>query len=116
MGVCRQRGKTFHNGEPLTAETVRFGLTRGKDFFDRKQADVQYIYNLLNLDRVDAVDASTVRIKTRQPNPVLPYHLAHDQTSAFPPKYYTQTPQASLNRRPVGSGPTASWSGFRTSG
>jgi peptide/nickel transport system substrate-binding protein len=98
-------GRRFQNGEPLNAESVRFALMRGKDLYEKKQGDVQYQYNLLDLDTVEVVDDLTVRIRSKNPNPLIPLHMAHDQTSPLPPRYYTQTPITELQRKPIGSGP-----------
>ena len=98
-------GRRFQNGEPLNAEAVRWTLMRGKEFFDKKLGDVQYAYNLLDLDTVEAVDDVTVRIRTKSASPILPLHMAHSQTAPMPPRYTAQTPVNTLQRRPFGSGP-----------
>jgi peptide/nickel transport system substrate-binding protein len=98
-------GRKFQNGEPLNAEAVRFSLMRGKEFFEKKQGDVSYLYNLLDLDIVEVVDEYTVRIKTKNPNPLVPQHMAHEQTAVVPPRYTSQTPMTEITRRPIGSGP-----------
>ncbi len=98
-------GRRFQNGEPLNAAAVRYSLLRGKEFYDKKTADVQYEYSLLDLDTVEAVDDVTLRIRTKEPNPLIPLHLAHTQTAPMPPRYTSQTSVSDLQRRPIGSGP-----------
>jgi peptide/nickel transport system substrate-binding protein len=98
-------GRRFQNGEPLNAEAVRWTLLRGKEFYEKRIADVQYAYNLLDLDTVEAVDDVTVRVRTKNASPILPLHMAHSQTAPMPPRYTAQTPVNTLQRRPVGSGP-----------
>jgi peptide/nickel transport system substrate-binding protein len=98
-------GRRFQNGEPLNAEAVRYTLMRGKDLFDKKQGDVQYEYNLLDLETVEAVDELTVRVRSKSPNPLTPLHMAHTQTAPMPPKFTSQTPLSELQRKPIGSGP-----------
>jgi peptide/nickel transport system substrate-binding protein len=98
-------GRKFHNGEPLNAQAVRYSLLRGKDFYEKKIADVQYAYNLLDLDTVEALDETTIRIRTKQPSPLIPLHMAHSQTAPVPPRYTAQTPPNELQRKVIGSGP-----------
>jgi len=98
-------GRRFQNGEPLNAEAVRYTLMRAKDLFEKKQGDVQYLYNLLDLDTVEVVDDLTVRVRSKGPNPLTPLHMAHTQSAPMPPRHTSQTPLSELQRRPVGSGP-----------
>jgi peptide/nickel transport system substrate-binding protein len=98
-------GRRFQNGEPVNAEAVRYTLMRGKDLFEKKQGDVQYQYNLLDLDTVEVVDDLTVRVRSKSANPLTPLHMAHTQTAPMPPKHTTATPLSELQRRPIGSGP-----------
>lgn len=100
-----KEGYTFHNGEPVNAEAFAFAINRGQTFFENNEAVVGYQYSLLNLDRVEVVDEYTLRIITNDPNPILPSHMAHNQTAAMPPIYYSETDPDELQRNPVGSGP-----------
>ena len=100
-----KEGYTFHNGEPVNAEAFAFAINRGQTFFVNNEAVVAYQYDLLNLDRVEVVDDYTLRIITKEPNPILPSHMAHNQTAAMPPVYYTETDPDELQRHPIGSGP-----------
>jgi peptide/nickel transport system substrate-binding protein len=98
-------GRRFQNGEPVNAEAVRYTLMRGKDLFEKKQGDVQYQYNLLDLDTVEVVDDLTVRVRSKSANPLTPLHMAHTQTAPMPPKHTAATPLSELQRRPIASGP-----------
>lgn len=98
-------GRRFQNGEPLNAEAMRYSLMRGKDLYEKRQGDVQFLYNLLDLDTVEIIDDLTIRVKTKTPNPIVPSLMAHTQTAAMPPRYTSQTSVADLQRRPIGSGP-----------
>jgi len=100
-----KEGYTFHNGEPVDANAFAFALNRGLDFFVNNEARVSYQYSLLDLDRVEVMDDYTLRVITNNPNPILPSHMAHNQTAALPPEYYGNTPQEDLQFAPVGSGP-----------
>ena len=98
-------GRRFQNGEPLNAAAVRYTLLRGKEFYEKKLGDVQYEYNLLDLDTVEAIDDVTLRVRSKNPNPLIPLHMAHSQTAPMPPRYTSQTSVNDLQRKPIGSGP-----------
>ena len=74
-------GVRFHNGEPFTAEAVKFSLERILDPTLGARSFAQYTA----LSRVDVVDDSTVRVITKQPYPILPVVMA--ETWIVPPKY-----------------------------
>lgn len=94
-----REGITFHNGEPLNAEAVRFSIERARSMPD----SLETFATDVNLDQVEVVDDYTVRIVTNQPIANLPYHLAF--LEILPPIYYSQTDPEQLAIAPVGSGP-----------
>ncbi|MBM3450734.1 MAG: hypothetical protein FJX78_07095 [Armatimonadetes bacterium] len=98
-------GRQFQNGEPLNAEAVRYTLMRGKRFFEQRLGDVAYQYSLMDLDTVEVVDEYTVRIRSKSPAPIMPYHMAHSQTAPMPPRATEAMSVQELQRRPIGSGP-----------
>ena len=67
-----QRGLTFHDGSPIDAQAVGALVESAMDPSSR----IGPPPGLLDVDRVDAVDARTVRIVLRQPSPLLPEALA----------------------------------------
>ncbi len=91
-------GVSFHNGEPFTADAVKFTLER---ILDSKQKSTQAA-RFTEVSGVEVVDPQTVRIHTKHPFPVLLLGLT--QAFILPPKYVGQTPDQALNS-PVGTGP-----------
>ena len=95
-------GLTFHNGEPLTAEDVRFS-------FERILApDSKYTWaktQLSNIDRVEVKDDLTVRVVTKKPDAVLINLLAYMATAIVPKDYFQKVGFEAFGQKPVGSGP-----------
>ena len=95
-----RKGVKFSNGDPLNAEAVKFSFER---ILDPKMKSRQYRY-FKSIASVEAVDANTVRIHTKKPDPMLPPFLAI-YGFIVPPKYYKKHDKKHLSRNPVGSGP-----------
>ena len=89
-------GVTFSNGEPFTADVVAFSLDR---YIAGGSADAQQLL----LDRVEVVDADTVRIHTTSPNPSLLPALLGGWMVA--PGHYGGLSDADAALQPVGTGP-----------
>ncbi len=100
-----RQGILFHNGDPLTAEDVRFSLERvameGK--MDGKTSPRQSL--LPAISEITAPNPTTVRIKLKDavPDAILLAGLVHNQI--VPRKYVEQVGGAGLAEKPVGSGP-----------
>jgi peptide/nickel transport system substrate-binding protein len=101
----------FHDGMPLDAEAVRFSLERnatetigGKPTVPRPRATISY-------DKAEVVDATTVRIKTSAPSPVVPDVFTNNLNAGgaivSPAAYQDQSAGnlARVAQKPVGSGP-----------
>ncbi len=65
-----RQGVRFHGGEPFTAEDVVFSITRAL------QPTSNYGIFVDTIERAEAVDAHTVDIFTRVPDPILPNKIA----------------------------------------
>ena len=92
-------GVTFHNGDPLTAEDVKFS-------FDRLRApDSGYSYGsqVETIAEVEAVDPLTVRFKLSQRTGPFLIYMAFPGSSIVPKKLVESGHD--LNAQPVGSGP-----------
>jgi peptide/nickel transport system substrate-binding protein len=89
----------FHNGEPLTADAVKFSVER---FVDPKTKNI-YAANLKPIERVDVVDAHTVHIITTAPYPSLIANLA-DYLLIASPRAFKELGD-DFARRPIGTGP-----------
>jgi peptide/nickel transport system substrate-binding protein len=63
----------FHDGQPVTAEDVAFTIARAGDV---PNSPSSFRYATRPIAAVEAVDATTLRIRTTQPTPLLPNFLA----------------------------------------
>jgi peptide/nickel transport system substrate-binding protein len=107
-----RQGVTFHNGEPLTADDVKFSIDRFKD-----SPGVGGGVELANaqIASVDVIDEYTVAVHTKGPQPSLPYVLSPHESIAgiVLPKDYLlneggptfEEQRQLLERAPIGSGP-----------
>lgn len=90
---------TFHDGEKLDAEAVRFSIERSRSMPNSLETFAQDVA----LEQVEVMDEYTLQITTRRPVPNLPYHLAF--LEVLPPVYYQETDGRKVAVAPVGSGP-----------
>jgi len=93
-------GLTFHNGDPVTAEDVKFSFERYRGAGARAfQARIQ---------NVEVVNASTVRFHLREPWPDFLTFYGTSATGAaivVPRRYVTQVGDEGFLRHPIGAGP-----------
>jgi peptide/nickel transport system substrate-binding protein len=103
-----RRGVTFHNGEPLNADTVLFNLDR---FYRRNLASwgindvtaaTAFEKSHPEVTRWEKVDDSTVRIYTSEPAPTLWDFIGREPL--VPKEYTRQHGVEGLNERPIGTG------------
>ena len=94
-----RRGVSFHNGEPFTAEAVRFTIQR---VLDPEQKSPNRA-NIAEVARVDVVDDATVNLVTAKPYAPLLNRLV--DFPIVPPKYTAEKGNAGLALKPVGTGP-----------
>lgn len=92
-------GVEFHDGEPFTAESVRFSIEK---LIDPKTGFPGAGF-LSSIEGVEAVDASTVRIKTKFPDGILIHRLA-GLVPILPPRYFSEHGAEYFGRHPVGTG------------
>jgi peptide/nickel transport system substrate-binding protein len=114
MELKLRKGVTFHNGDPLTAEDVVFTLQR---MFNPSFPPYVVRRNdfLENMYRAEVVDAETVRVWAKKPEPLFETLLSIQQTMIVPKKYImglTGHPEVDENSdyeafglKPVGTGP-----------
>ncbi|HEU5422669.1 MAG TPA: ABC transporter substrate-binding protein, partial [Nitrolancea sp.] len=101
-----RQGVTWHDGQPFTANDVKFTFDYVSD-----QATAATTYgSYVNVDSVDAVDDHTVKVNFKQPEPawyqpftgengmILPQHIFKDYKGAT-------ARQAPANLKPIGTGP-----------
>jgi peptide/nickel transport system substrate-binding protein len=95
-----RRGLTFHNGDPLTAEDVKFSFERYKGAGAKEfQTHVQ---------QVEVVDPLTVRFYLKEPGPDFMTFYGTTATAAgivVPKKYLTRVGDEGFRKHPIGAGP-----------
>ena len=98
-----RRGLKFHNGDPITAEDVKFSFERYKGAGAKEfQAHVQ---------QVEVVDPLTVRFSLKEPWPDFMTFYGTTATAAgivVPKKYLTQVGDEGFRKHPTAPGPTSS--------
>lgn len=92
-----KKGVKFHNGEPLTATDVKFSIERMKEM-----PTVSFLVS--EIDSVEVIDASTVKIITKRPFGPLLSHLAHPGAGILN-KNQTEKMGNEYGQNPVGTGP-----------
>ena len=94
-------GIKFTDGEPLDAAAVKYTVDRVKRQInpDYPQPHPDYA----NIDHADVVDALTVNIVTKTPDPLLLGRLV--RMYIVPPQYVQQVGDDKFGQEPVGSGP-----------
>ena len=100
-----KRGITFQNGDPLTAEDVKFTIERIV-FGDRKYFASTISSLFPSIEKVEVMDTYTVRIKTKTPDPVMLDRLS--SPSGFyivPKKYVEEIGNERFGQAPIGTGP-----------
>ena len=92
-------GVTFHNGEALTADAVKYTIDQ---IFDPANKSTRA--NDLNwIDKVIVVDKLTVRIVGKRPFPLADHYFSELQI--VPPVYREKVGAQKFNEEPVGTGP-----------
>lgn len=94
-----REGVTFHNGEPLNADAVKFSIDR---VLDPEQSSPRASM-LSMISSVEVEDEFTVVITTSAPAPTLLASLAVNEI--VPPQYVEEVGDAEFAANPVGTGP-----------
>jgi len=95
-----REGVTFHNGDPFDANAVKFTVERAVD-----PAIKSTISELSGIVGADVIDPSTVQIRLKQPDILLPNRLGELFGGMLSPAHTMATDAASLATRPNGTGP-----------
>ena len=100
LDLTIRSGVLFHDGTELTANDVVFSLTRlmGDEPLERDELARPLL-------SVEALDGSTVRITTRQPDPGLLTRLSSRIGRVVPESYYLDVGTSEFINNPIGSGP-----------
>jgi peptide/nickel transport system substrate-binding protein len=92
-------GVVFQNGEPLTAEAVKYTVD---EIFDPANKSTR-ANDLSWIDHVNVVDKLTVRIIGKRPFPLADHYFSELQI--VPPVYREKVGAQKFNEEPVGTGP-----------
>ena len=95
-----RKGLRFHNGEPVTADDVKFSLERYRGAFARDLKD--------RIAGVDTPDARRVRVRLKRPWPDFMTYYASLATGAgwvVPRKYVEKVGDEGFKKAPIGAGP-----------
>lgn len=96
-----RQGVTFHNGDPLTPEDVKFSIER--QALDEKAREYS---TMSTIKEVKVVDGSTFQIITKAPDPVLLNRLSRLGSGIAPKKYFDSVGGIDgFMKAPVGTGP-----------
>ena len=94
-----REGVQFHNGDPFTAETVKWNWER----IINPDQKSQQMGNHAQIAGVEVVDEYTVDVKTKVPYPIFTERLQNFQM--IPEKLAVEMGDAWLAENPVGTGP-----------
>ncbi len=95
-----KEGVTFHNGDPLTAEDVKFTLERvANDESLREHSHYR------NIEEVEVIDDHHFKIHTYDPEPILLNRLSRIGSGILPKNYIEEHGWDHFLENPVGSGP-----------
>jgi peptide/nickel transport system substrate-binding protein len=94
-----REGVTFHNGEPVNADSVRFSLERAQ----LMPGSLEVLAQETQLEQVEVLGEHSLRLVTGSPIANLAFLVA--SVEILPPVYYGETGEDELARAPVGSGP-----------
>jgi peptide/nickel transport system substrate-binding protein len=98
-----RRGVRFHNGEELTGESVKFTIDRAIGGTLNTLSKVVWPPSIHQ--EVQVVDAHTVRITTKVPDPILPNRLAAESLNVAPAKGLGEFREKFVTDRVIGTGP-----------
>lgn len=98
--ITLRKDATFHNGEPVTAEAVKFSFERAFN------PDIQCPHKgkLSAFEGVTVIDDVTFTIKTKKPYAPGLYMLGY-YLPIVPPAYIAKVGDTEYNAKPVGCGP-----------
>ncbi len=93
-----RKGVKFHDGSELTADDVVFSYTRLKEDKESKQLSV-----LLDVEKIEATDRYTVRIRTKNPDAAFVSRL--DNRVIVSKAYHDRLGTEAADKQQIGTGP-----------
>ena len=95
-----RKGVKFHNGDPVTADDVKFSL----DTIKSKDLNSGSASNFAAVDSATVVDTNTVQFKLSRIDARI-FDTTANNLSILPMKYYQSVGQAGFIAKPIGTGP-----------
>jgi SgrR family transcriptional regulator len=95
-----RKGVWFHHGRQMDAEDVVFSLNRPR--FLRESTLYRWV--LEQIEHIEAINATTIRVRLRQPNELFLPFLSTTKAAIVPKDICEATPDQ-LNKAPIGTGP-----------
>jgi peptide/nickel transport system substrate-binding protein len=95
-----RKGLTFHNGEPLDANAVKWNIDRV-----RTRTDFMVNPQWKFVQDVKVIDATTLEVTTPKPHAYFENDISYNGCQILPPKYLEQVGEKEFALKPVGSGP-----------
>ena len=96
-----QKGIKFHNGDPLTAEDVKFSLDRMKD--PAAKLPLHFIWGAMK--EVKVTGKYSIRINLNRPFPSMVAWFPFLGSYVYPKKYFEKVGLEGFLKKPIGSGP-----------
>jgi len=93
-----RKGVRFHDGTPMTAQDVAFTVSP-----ERTEMKPNAFIPTIKL--TEAIDDETVRVVTKQPDPILLWRLATAVAYVVPKDYYIKMGAEGFGPNPIGTGP-----------
>ena len=93
----------FHNGDPLTAEDIKFTFDRM--LVEPTEEMVEPAAYIDTITEVEIVDDYTIRFITAEPDPLLEIRLTSWATWILPKSYFEEVGPDEFALNPVGTGP-----------
>lgn len=92
-------GVRFQNGDPMTAEDVKFTIERLLD----PAAGLTVTNRMTTIAGADVINPNTVRIRTNAPDPLLPARM--NLAKILPARHFQSVDLDTFVRNPIGTGP-----------
>ena len=96
-----RQGVTFHNGDSFNAESVKFTIERAINPDTKSTISSE----LATIAGLDVVDDSTIVVRTKQPDIMIPNRLSELYGGMLSPAHTSATDAATLATKPNGTGP-----------
>jgi len=96
-----REGVAWHDGKPFTADDVAFTIARVPTI----PSGAGFSYAVRPIQRVEVVDAHTIRLHTDRPTPLLPNDFANVQIIARHAAEGAQTERFNSGKAAIGTGP-----------